>query len=106
MLTDDCKEELYPTIETFEDGYRSIIFSNKRISDISSFASEKNGIINMGPGDNLTKQDFASQFVELVNNYELRMEMHDKMNHIDLKHGFENIKSVVQEEYVKFELNR
>ena len=71
-----------------------------------SFASENNGFINMGLGDNLTKQDFASQFVELVNNYELRMEMHDKMNHIDLKHGFENIKSVVQEEYVKFELNR
>ena len=71
-----------------------------------SFASENNGFINMGLGDNLTKQDFASQFVELVNNYELRMEMHDKMNRIDLKHGFENIKSVVQEEYVKFELDK
>ena len=30
MLTDDCKEELYPTEETFADGYRNIIFTTKR----------------------------------------------------------------------------
>lgn len=45
MLTDACKEEIFPTLETFEDGYRSIIFATKRIADISNFTSDNNRYI-------------------------------------------------------------
>lgn len=42
MLTDYCKKEIYPTIDTFENGYRKVIFSSKKIGDISNFVSNKN----------------------------------------------------------------
>ena len=66
------------------------------------FANASNGFINMGMGEQLTKQEIITQFVALVNNPELRIEMNNKMKRIDLKHGFDNIKLVVQEKYVDF----
>lgn len=66
------------------------------------FANASNGFINMGMGEQLTKQEIITQFVALVNNHELRIEMNKKMRSIDLKHGFENIKLVVQEKYIDF----
>lgn len=66
------------------------------------FANASNGFINMGMGEQLTKQEIVDQFVALANNPELRIEMNNKMKRIDLKHGFDNIKSVVQEKYVDF----
>ena len=70
------------------------------------FANASNGIINMGLGEELTKQEIVAQFVALVNNPEIRIEMNNKMKRIDLKHGFENINSVIQEKYVEFEMNK
>ena len=68
------------------------------------FANVSNGFINMGMGEELTKQEIIAQFVALVNNPELRIEMNNKMKKIDLKHGFENIRSVVQEKYTNFKM--
>lgn len=70
------------------------------------FANETNGFINMGLGENVERQEIIDQFVNLVNNYELRMEMNQKMLSIDLKNGFENVGAVIREEYRKFELKR
>ena len=70
------------------------------------FANNSNGFINMGLGEELTKQEIVAQFVALVNNPELRIEMNEKMKGIDLKHGFENIYTVIQEMYIEFELNK
>ena len=42
MLSKDCKEEIYPTLDSFEEGYRKVIFSKKRLSDISNFVVENN----------------------------------------------------------------
>lgn len=70
------------------------------------FANSTNGFVNMGLGSELTKQEIVAQFVALVNNPELRIEMNNKMKRIDFKHGFENIRSVVEEKYVEFEMNR
>ena len=70
------------------------------------FANTTNGFVNMGLGEELTKQEIVTQFVALVNNPELRIEMNQKMKCIDLKHGFENIKSVVEEKYVEFEMRK
>ena len=70
------------------------------------FANNANGIVNMGMGESLTKQEIVVQFVALVNNSELRIEMNQKMKNIDMKHGFENMKSIVEEKYRDFELRR
>ena len=45
-------------------------------------------------------------YIELVNDYNRRIEMNEKMLSIDLKNGFDNIQAVVKEEYRSFELNK
>ena len=70
------------------------------------FANEQNGFINMGLGVLVEKQDIVNQFVNLVNDYDLRIEMNKKMLAIDLKGGFDNIWSIIREEYRKFILKR
>lgn len=70
------------------------------------FANESNGFINMGLGEAVEMQQIIDVFVSLVNNYELRLEMNQKMLDVDLKDGFENIWSIIREEYRKFELKR
>lgn len=70
------------------------------------FCSNANGFINMGLGDSLEQQDIANQFVEYLNNYDLRLEMSEKMLSIDLKNGFENIWNVINKEYRSFKLQR
>lgn len=39
MLTEDCREVLFPKEENFKNGYLNIIFSNKRMSNIENFRS-------------------------------------------------------------------
>jgi len=70
------------------------------------FANNKNGFINMGLGEALERQDVVDQFLKIVNDFDLRMELHNKMLSKDLKHGFENILAVIEEEYRKFEFNK
>jgi CMP-N-acetylneuraminic acid synthetase len=70
------------------------------------FGCEENGFINMGLGSGIEKQEIIDEFIKLVNDYVLRVEMNEKMLAIDLKNGFENIKSKIREEYRKFELSR
>ena len=69
------------------------------------FANATNGFINMGLGEELTKQEIVAQFVALVNNPEIRIDMNNKMKRIDLKHGFDNVKAVVEEKYAEYEMN-
>lgn len=68
------------------------------------FANSTNGFINMGLGENVERQAIIDEFVNLVNNFDLRVEMNQKMLNVDLKDGFENIWSIIREEYRKFEL--
>lgn len=70
------------------------------------FANESNGFINMGLGADVEMQQLIDQFVNLVNDYELRVAMNKKMLSIDLKNGFENMEAVIRQEYRKFKLNR
>ena len=69
-----------------------------------AFSNANNGFINMGLGTELTKEDIINQFNNLVDDFDLRLEMSRKMLGIDLKHGFENIKAVVEERYRNFKL--
>lgn len=70
------------------------------------FCSSTNGFINMGLGVNVDDVDIINQFVELVDDFDKRIEMNQKMLAVDLKNGFENICAVIKEEYRKFELNK
>lgn len=70
------------------------------------FANDSNGFLNLGLGVDVENQKIIDEFIRLVNNYELRLEMNQKMLGIDLRDGFENIMSIVHEEYRKFELKR
>lgn len=67
------------------------------------FANFNNGFINMGRIEDLERQDIIDEFIKVVNDFDLRMDMHNRMLSIDLKNGFENILAVIQEEYRKFE---
>ena len=70
------------------------------------FANESNGFINMGLGVDVEMQQLIDQFVNLVNDYDLRVAMNKKMLSIELKNGFENMEAVIRQEYRKFKLNR
>ena len=70
------------------------------------FANETNGFINMGLGEDVGRQQIIDEFVNLVNDYEKRIEINQKMLAVDLKDGFENIWSIIREEYRKFQLKR
>ena len=69
-----------------------------------AFSSNTNGFINMGLGEPLEVTEVRDQFIELVNNYEKRLDMHKRMSSIDVKNGFKNIWTVIEEEYRKFKL--
>ena len=60
----------------------------------------------MGLGEFIEKNELTEEFIKIVNDYELRRELHEKMLAIDLRYGFENITSVVENEYRKFEFNK
>lgn len=70
------------------------------------FANKDNGFINLGLGESVGKEELTEVFVKLVDNYELRRDMHERMMSIDLRYGFENITYVVENEYRKFKFNK
>ena len=64
-----------------------------------AFGSHNNGFINMGLVDTLSDEDITNQFKIVWQDFELRQNMSNLMKSIDLKHGYENIRSVVEERY-------
>lgn len=64
-----------------------------------SFGSHKNGFINMGLAETISDEDITNQFKIVWQDFELRQNMSRLMKSIDLKHGFENINSVIDERY-------
>ena len=64
-----------------------------------SFGSHKNGFINMGLAETISNEDITNQFKIVWQDFELRQNMSRLMKSIDLKHGFENINSVIDERY-------
>lgn len=98
LITSACKT-MYDACSL---GIPTICVCQDDLETTHVFANNSNGIINMGHIESLTKQDFINQFLELVEHSDLRIEMNKKMMSIDLKHGFENINAVIQEEYRNF----
>lgn len=69
------------------------------------FGNEHNGFINMGLGEYISQTDIRDQFIELVNDYDKRLELNQKMLAVDLKNGFENIWAIIKENYRIFKLH-
>lgn len=87
-------------------GVPTICVCQDELEKTHVFANAANGFVNMGLNDELSEQEIAEQFLDLVNNPELRIEMNRKMTGIDLKHGFENIKAIIEKKYRNFEMNK
>ena len=64
-----------------------------------AFGSHENGFINMGLIDSLTDEDIINQFKIVWQDFDLRQNMSSLMKRVDLKHGFENIWTVVEQKY-------
>lgn len=71
-----------------------------------SFGSHKNGFINMGLAETISNDEITNQFKIVWQDFELRQNMSNLMKSIDLKHGFENISSVIEEKYWAREFER
>ena len=64
-----------------------------------SFGSPENGFINMGLGESLSVDEIANQFKLVWQDFDVRQSMSQLMKNIDLKHGFQNIWTVVEQKY-------
>lgn len=66
------------------------------------FASEENGFLNLGLGYNISDEEILDSFKNLVENYELRKNMHYLMKSVDLRNGRKKviklIKDIIEEE--------
>lgn len=87
-------------------GIPTICLCQNNREESHAFVTRNNGFINLGLGELVGKQELTEEFINLVNDHELRMDLQEKMLSIDLRYGFENICSVVEEEYRKFEFNK
>lgn len=67
------------------------------------FGNHQNGFMNLGLGKDLSVEDISKEFRDLVEDFELRNYMNEKMLNIDLRHGFENIQLVIKTAYSQFE---
>ena len=87
-------------------GIPSIIVCKDERETKALFGSPENGFINMGQGLYLSSEDIANQFNTVVNDFELRYAMNQKMLSVDLKHGFDEVWGVVKSKYREFNLNK
>ena len=53
----------------------------------------------MGLAETLSNEDITKQFKVVWQDFNLRQDMSKLMKSVDLKHGFENIWSVVEQKY-------
>ena len=67
------------------------------------FGNHQNGFMNLGLGRDLSIEDISKEFGNLVEDYDLRTYMNQRMLSIDLRHGFENIQLIIRTAYSQFE---
>ena len=87
-------------------GVPTIVISQDDRENSHSFANINNGFVNLGLGEYLNPQILIEEFAKLVNDYELRLNLQNKMLSFNLKHGFENIVAVIEDKYRKFEFEK
>lgn len=107
LLTEECKENIYPSIENFNENYIQVIFKEKKQMDIQSWI--KNGdrytylvkftedIISSGNADSKKYQDYITIDEEVqkinINRYigRIKKEKEDEIDNIKIKVNFVDI---------------
>ena len=67
------------------------------------FGNVENGFINLGLGSEVKENDLINTINDIIDNYDLRMEMSNRMKNVDVRHGFENLMKIVKPRYLEFE---
>ena len=62
----------------------------------------ENGFINLGLGSEV-ETDLIKTINDIIYNYDLRLEMSNRMKNVDVRHGFENLMKIVKPKYLEFE---
>lgn len=68
-------------------GVPSIVLAQNERELKHEFANEKNGFINLGLGKKVSEKEIKSTLDKLINSYEMRKELNQKMLATDLKKG-------------------
>ena len=67
------------------------------------FGNVENGFINLGLGSEVKENDLINTINDIIDNYDLRLEMSNRMKNVDVRHGFENLMKIVKPKYLEFE---
>ncbi|WP_409198514.1 cytidylyltransferase domain-containing protein [Methanobrevibacter acididurans] len=67
------------------------------------FGNVENGFINLGLGSEVKETDLIKTINDIIYNYDLRLEMSNRMKNVDVRHGFENLMKIVKPKYLEFE---
>lgn len=77
-------------------GVPAIVIAQNNRELTHYFAHPENGFINLGLGINIEEKNILKTFHELVNNYEERLVMHERMLQHDLKSGKKQVISLIK----------
>ena len=70
------------------------------------FGNVEHGFINLGLGSEVSKEEIRETFENTIEDYQLRQEMNKRMGEIDLKHGFDNIKKLIEQSYKEWKKDK
>ncbi|MBX7076281.1 MAG: UDP-2,4-diacetamido-2,4,6-trideoxy-beta-L-altropyranose hydrolase [Methanobacteriaceae archaeon] len=70
------------------------------------FGNIDNGFINLGLGSKVSDDELTSTLENTVNDFDLRLEMSNRMKNVDVRHGFENLLNIVKPKFMEFEKNK
>ena len=70
------------------------------------FGNIDNGFINLGLGTKVSDDELTSTLENTVNDFDLRLEMSNRMKNVDVRHGFENLLNIVKPKFMEFENNK
>ena len=85
------------TFEMASLGVPTLILCQNKRETSHFFASENYGFINLGLGYQLKPGEILKAFRELVENYELRLELHRRMLSFDLRKSKQNVIQLIRD---------
>ena len=106
LLTDECKQKMYPNIETFEKNYYDVIFTQKRECNLQSWISEDNyntykvtfiqDIMATGSYDNVEKFEDYITIVAKDNEQKINVNSYIKSKEINKTTKIEDLEVVAK----------
>ncbi len=84
-------------------GVPTIVLVENERGLLHTFASEENGIINVGLGTKIPDDEIKSALIRLINDYDLRKKNNILMLENNLRSGISNVLGLIFSEYEKYE---